>query len=998
MADDSQPGASFIARSVPPEFAERMRQRRPGYDRVAELVRRYDANPIEERAKIDKEKLDLAWIRPLFQALDWEVWFESGFDKQTASFDFELAYHNLRIPVEVRESGQSLDSYTPTGLSAWEVLTNFESVLIWDLRDPGNPSVFLATGPRFYLADGSEEHDLLAAQVFYERLVQPSEKNQATESPQQPPLKIISDVSHAPKFDAYLSFSSLDRPWVTKLKADLEKYGLSIWLDNDELQPGDDWAKKIELAVANSKATVVVVSPDSMQSKFVNRDIEQVMALLKQDQSIKIIPVLFREAEIPPQLARFLWVDFRNTENDDEAYDRRVWELVGGITGQKPPEVLKLKETATHAASQRIEPSGIPSAEAVGEPQVISTSDQATVSEQVNVTISPPQPTAASLQIAIRALADKPSDVDLLGFKDYAEALADFIKEPKTEKPLTISIDAAWGMGKTSLMRMIRRRLEGQPNENIRNSETGQKQNVRGSFPTVWFNAWKYDEEESLWAALVLEILGQIRRQLIWRQQTWLNLKLNWKRFDWGLLRQRVIKYLAVYIFLVGILGTLTFGIASLWLGATWQESWQKLLEYIQLVGGLGFLTAIYAAGKQVFDSLTNPFDLKLEQYLRQPNYAEKVGFLAQFEADFKRVVDVVTENGKWPLVVFIDDLDRCAPPKPVEIIEAINLLLDSQHCVFILGMDAQTVAGSIEAKYKDLLANLTEADTPGSLTLGQRFLEKIIQINFRIPQVKPEVMVAFIEANLVPLIEKPASTLTEPKVAEAENLIKAEQRAGTISVEAAAQAVQAARPDLTPEVITKAKKEVREKSFDDSEEVKQAIRAAVPYLGFNPRKVKRFINLLRLQALIANRRGLLDQQIIQIGPLSQWLLLASLWPDAVEAIANDPDFVNRLNDANTLRTELRQRRTEAASAQDLKDLDFKNEQVKTAEARLNIYMEEDPLIKQLFATPELFGLLAGLDTASPAAFSQYLHLAQMSVDTSARQQPAQGDVKQPIS
>jgi hypothetical protein len=27
--------------------------------------------------------------------------------------------------------------------------------------------------------------------------------------------------------------------------------------------------------------------------------------------------------------------------------------------------------------------------------------------------------------------------------------------------------------------------------------------------------------------------------------------------------------------------------------------------------------------------------------------------------------------NGKWPLIVFIDNLGRCAPPKPVEIVEA---------------------------------------------------------------------------------------------------------------------------------------------------------------------------------------------------------------------------------------------------------------------------------------------------------------------------------------
>jgi hypothetical protein len=48
---------------------------------------------------------------------------------------------------------------------------------------------------------------------------------------------------------------------------------------------------------------------------------------------------------------------------------------------------------------------------------------------------------------------------------------------------------------------------------------------------------------------------------------------------------------------------------------------------------------------------------------------------LAQFEEDFNRVIDCVTQEGKWPLVVFIDDLDRCAPMKSVEVVEAINIL-----------------------------------------------------------------------------------------------------------------------------------------------------------------------------------------------------------------------------------------------------------------------------------------------------------------------------------
>ena len=49
---------------------------------------------------------------------------------------------------------------------------------------------------------------------------------------------------------------------------------------------------------------------------------------------------------------------------------------------------------------------------------------------------------------------------DIVGAAAYAEAIARGIQHPDTKAPLTIGIKAPWGAGKTSLMRMIRDRLE----------------------------------------------------------------------------------------------------------------------------------------------------------------------------------------------------------------------------------------------------------------------------------------------------------------------------------------------------------------------------------------------------------------------------------------------------------------------------------------------------------------------------------------------------------
>ena len=57
-------------------------------------------------------------------------------------------------------------------------------------------------------------------------------------------------------------------------------------------------------------------------------------------------------------------------------------------------------------------------------------------------------------------LSDQPADEDQLGFEPYAQTLAEIVADPGTDTPLTIGVFGGWGRGKTSLMRMVQRRLE----------------------------------------------------------------------------------------------------------------------------------------------------------------------------------------------------------------------------------------------------------------------------------------------------------------------------------------------------------------------------------------------------------------------------------------------------------------------------------------------------------------------------------------------------------
>jgi hypothetical protein len=141
------------------------------------------------------------------------------------------------------------------------------------------------------------------------------------------------------KFDVFLSHNSIDKPWASRLKQDLERYGLAVWLDRDEIRPGDLFAKALEAGLASSRAVALIISPEAMASGWVEEEYYRALSLTKNKAApLQLIPVLLREAKPPDFVTSRDWIDFR----DEAAYAERVWELVWGITGHKPAEVLDL--------------------------------------------------------------------------------------------------------------------------------------------------------------------------------------------------------------------------------------------------------------------------------------------------------------------------------------------------------------------------------------------------------------------------------------------------------------------------------------------------------------------------------------------------------------------------------------------------------------------------------------------------------------------------------
>lgn len=697
------------------------------------------------------------------------------------------------------------------------------------------------------------------------------------------------------EYDVFISYrrrNRIHKDWVEiELIPRLRKANLKVF-DPQRVFPGENWTEALQRSIDSSRVFLPVYTSDLFNSDTAAKEFEYAMEQASYDALIEVIPIGLLTRIGAPYIGT-PYLDFTGMDSQhlaaneiEEKWKELIDRIRKAIRKQRNQEkkaksrrneidnkALKIDDVIQKTSSTNVNilTTSIPSGEQFGTPTVTQEGPATTLPSSED-----------ELEVKGSALSDTYSEVDLLGYEDYVQALGDFIESPKTQKPLVLGIDAPWGGGKTSLMHMLEKRLGPQP---IPGKRHFWQRKTTESFFTVWFNAWQYDQEESLWAALVLEILQQVRKQLGGWRRIKLSACMNWKRFDKPAFFADLGNSL-LFAFVLTTAGFAAFAGLALILGMDWAETITWLKHYTKVLAGLGLVSLLYTAFKDVLGMLVSPFNLGISKYLKTPKYKDKVGFLGQFQNDFKDVVEVVTSKGKWPLVIFIDDLDRCTPGKAAAVIEAINLLLDSEHCVFIIGMDAHVLASSIQAKYKDLQEFFCEPDNPGGLSLGRKFLEKIIQIDFHIPRPDPQHVYDFIDANLGCSSTAPAK---EPPVNPAESALLAEQRSGK-SLEEARIAVQQNQPELASQ-LAEAVKAIRARSFDDDPEVRKTVREAAPYLYYNPRKIKRYINLFRLQALIAYRRGVLENTV-SLDILGRWIIVNLRWPEFFVQAVERSEFV----------------------------------------------------------------------------------------------------------
>jgi KAP family P-loop domain len=431
--------------------------------------------------------------------------------------------------------------------------------------------------------------------------------------------------------------------------------------------------------------------------------------------------------------------------------------------------------------------------------------------------------------------------------------------------------------------------------------------------PTVWFNPWMYQSGEQVWAGLAYEVISQItgRMPAFERERFWL--KLNLRRVNGDAVRRRMHRALIERLIpLVGWLLVLAVAGLAAAVIQTYLPRGLELAARGLVAAGSGGLVAAGIARMLAFraerasgaltallhepDYTGNWGKLLVEQtknaqveFLRDPGYEARLGFLYLVHTDIRRVLDLVATPQR-PVVVLVDDLDRCSPGTVAQVIEAVNLFLAGQfpNCVFVLAMEPEMVAAHVQVAYRDLDEILQGSDWFGETAmLGWRFLDKFVQLPLSLPALDPARAQQFTSTVLVRGRETDEPEDQQPEEEHAQDLGDVVQQDAPSS-EDGQEAPSHAKADadggraskLTPEARRAKRRELQHELRDDSPVIKAIVDQVAPVLDRNPREMKRFVNVFRFYAVIRQEREAVGlpapESLAQVAKLA---VLAVRWP-----------------------------------------------------------------------------------------------------------------------
>ncbi len=282
-------------------------------------------------------------------------------------------------------------------------------------------------------------------------------------------------------------------------------------------------------------------------------------------------------------------------------------------------------------------------------------------------------------------LADNETKVDLLNNKAIATTIIKLLRD-RPDQPVTVGVHGDWGAGKSSVLEMIEAGFEGEE-----------------KVLCLKFNGWRFQGFEDAKIAFIEGIVtGLIEKRPALTKATEV-VKDIFRRIDW----LKVAKKAG------GLALTAFTGIPS-------PDQIQSIVGTLE-----GFLAD--PAKLATKENVTAAID-GVKGLLKPESESTSTSVPEEISAFRKAFDDLLKKAGVEQLVVLIDDLDRCLPETAIETLEAVRLFLFTSRTAFVIAADETMIEYAVRRHFPEL------ADTTGPQSYARNYLEKLIQIPFRIP------------------------------------------------------------------------------------------------------------------------------------------------------------------------------------------------------------------------------------------------------------------------
>ncbi|HEV2968733.1 MAG TPA: P-loop NTPase fold protein, partial [Pirellulales bacterium] len=337
----------------------------------------------------------------------------------------------------------------------------------------------------------------------------------------------------------------------------------------------------------------------------------------------------------------------------------------------------------------------------------------------------------------------------------------------------------------------------------------------------------------------------------------------------------------------------------------------------------LGFAGVSVAAFlKVISQSLTPDLDFTAEH--KQIGVRDPIG---RFRNTFQRIL----EHAARPVLLIVDDIDRCEPRAVVEILRGFQTIVRSSRLFVLVLGDRSWIEKAHEIYHKDFAGITVGTES----RLGERFVEKMFQLSFTLPAMKPEIRERFTRAVLDGVLEGRADGESNtgtgiaapaggggaadmPVASDTDVLRELEQKVGEAidkfaTVEKREEQVNLAKQEAVERGAEKAHvdalantKLVAAAASDPGYErqVANVLFELAARLPNNPRQIKRIINAFAIYETVG--RFYFDYQLGtdktaengEVGArrwrqLAIWVTLATEWPDTWRALAREPRLID---------------------------------------------------------------------------------------------------------